>query len=74
MEQKDQELSDRMTDYLTNFCKTGDPNKAAVLPTWVASDTNQKRVMCFGEGELRMEKPGMCKLIKTMLTNKAVGE
>jgi para-nitrobenzyl esterase len=74
MEQKDFELSDRMTDYLTNFCRSGDPNKAAQLPTWIASGTGQKRVMRFGEGDLRMDKPGMLKMIGTMLTNKAVGE
>ena len=74
MEQKDHDLSDRMTDYLTNFCKTGDPNKAAVLPTWIASDRDQKRVMRFGEGDLRMDKPGKLKMIYTMLTNQAVGE
>ena len=34
----------------------------------------QKKVLMIGEGETRMAKPSMLKMIKTMLTNKAVGE
>ena len=63
-----------MVKYLCNFCRTGNPNKGGELPTWIASDKNQKRVMMLGEGDTRMGKPSMLKLIKTMLTNKAVGE
>ena len=74
MEQKDRELSDLMIDYLCNFAETGDPNKVAQLPTWIASGKGQNRVMCLGEKPARMAKPGMLKLIHTMLTNKAVGE
>ena len=74
MEQKDRDLSDQMTDYLCNFVKTGDPNKAAALPTWIASDKTQPRVLCFGEKPTGMRKPSMLKMIATMLTNKAVGE
>ena len=74
MEEKDYELSEQMVSYLCNFAKNGDPNKAAVLPTWIASDKNQKRVMIMGEKDTHMGKPSMLKMIHTMLTNKAVGE
>ena len=74
MEDKDYALSEQMVSYLCNFAKTGDPNKAAVLPTWIASDGKQKRVLIMGEKETHMGKPSMMKMIATMLTNKAVGE
>ena len=74
MEDKDRQLSDQMIDYLCNFVKTGDPNKAAQLPTWIASGKGQNRVLCLGEKPAHMGKPGMLKLVYTMLTNKAVGE
>lgn len=74
MEQKDYELSEQMTDYLCNFVTRGDPNKAAQLPTWIASDKTQKRVLILGEKPTGMRKPNMLKMIHTMLTNKAVGE
>ena len=74
MEQKDYDLSEQMVQYLCNFVKTGDPNKAAVLPTWIASDKGQSRVLCLGEKATGMRKPNMVKMIHTMLTNKAVGE
>ena len=74
MEEKDRELSEQMTDYLCNFVKTGDPNKAAKLPTWIASDKTQPRVMILGEKPAHMGKPNMAKMVWTMLTNKAVGE
>ena len=74
MEQKDYDLSEQMVQYLCNFVKTGDPNKAAVLPTWIASDKGQNRVLCLGEKATGMRKPNMVKMIHTMLTNKAVGE
>ena len=34
----------------------------------------EKRVMTLGEGDPRMAKAPLLKMIKTMLTNKAVGE
>jgi hypothetical protein len=40
---------------------------------WIASASNQKRVMILSE-KTGMGKPGMLKMIHTMLTNKAVGE
>ena len=74
MEQKDHELSDQMTDYLCNFAKTANPNKSGQLPTWIASDGNQKRVMILGEKDSHMGKPSLLKMVYTMFTNKAVGE
>ena len=72
MEQKDYALSSQMTDYLTNFCKTGNPN-GAELPVWNSMQT-QKQVLHFGEGQTRMGQPSIAKLVWTMATNKAVGE
>ena len=69
-EQKDYDLSDLMTDYLINFAKNGNPNCAG-RPEWVAAGD---RAMCMGEKKAHMCKPNMLKLIKIMLTNKAVGE
>ena len=74
MEEKDRQLSDQMASYLCNFAKTGDPNKAAQLPTWIASGKGQSRVLILGEKPTHMGKPNMIKMIVTMLTNKAVGE
>ena len=74
MEEKDRALSDQMVRYLCNFAKTGDPNKAAQLPTWIASDKSQPRVLILGEQPTHMGKPNMLKMVWTMLTNKAVGE
>ena len=74
MEEKDVALSEQMTDYLCNFVRSGDPYKAAQLPTWIASGSNQKRVLCMGEKDTHMGKPNLLKLIGIMLTNKAVGE
>ena len=74
MEEKDQELSRQMVAYLSNFVRTGNPNKSGQLPTWIASDKGQKRVMMLGEQPTGMGKPNLFKMIKTMLTNKAVGE
>ena len=73
MEQKDYELSECMVEYLVNFCKYGDPN-GGKLPQWLPAGKSEKQVMRLGEGEARMDKPDMWKLIKTMFTNKAAGE
>ena len=74
MEQKDYDLSRQMVDYLYNFVCTGNPNKSGQLPTWIASDKNQKRVLVLGEKPTCMARPSMMKMTATMLTNKAVGE
>ena len=74
MEQKDSDLSEQMVSYLCNFAKSSNPNQGGVLPTWIASDKTQTRVLRLGEGDTRMGKPNMLKMVYTMLTNKAVGE
>ena len=74
MEQKDYALSQQMVDYLCNFVRTGNPNRTGELPQWVASDKHKKQVLRFGEKKTQMCKPSALKMIKTMLTNKAVGE
>ena len=74
MEPKDYELSEQMVSYLCNFVETGNPNKGGELPTWVASDKRQKRVLRLGEKPTGMGKASTAKLVYTMLTNKAVGE
>ena len=60
--------------YLCNFVRCGNPNKIQALPTWIASGAGQNKVLVLGEKKTGMRKPGMLKMIKTMLTNKAVGE
>lgn len=70
---KDRELSNQMTDYLTNFVKTGNPN-GENLPEWKPASTNEKKVLRLGEGDTCMGNASMLKLIYTMFTNKAVGE
>ena len=74
MEEADRILSNQMTDYLCNFAKTGNPNKAGDLPTWIASGKHQKRVLCLDGKSPYMGKPAVLKLIRTMLTNRSVGE
>jgi len=74
MESKDRELSEQMVSYLCNFVKTGNPNKGGELPTWIASDKTQQRVLRLGEKPTHMGKASMVKLAYTMITNKAVGE
>ncbi len=73
MEDKDYRLSEEMVGYLCNFVRSGDPN-GGELPVWEAAGKQQKNVMRFGENDTGMGKPGMGKMILTMLTNKAVGE
>ena len=74
MEQKDRDLSHQMISYLCNFVRTGNPNKSGQLPTWIASDKTQPKVMVLGEKESTMQRPSKLKMLYTMLTNKAVGE
>ena len=70
MEAKDYALSEQMTDYLTNFAKTGDPNGAG-QPAWKPAGGD---VLRLGEQETGMGKVNQLKLWYTMFTNKAVGE
>ena len=74
MEEKDYALSRQMVDYLCNFVRSGNPNKTGELPTWIASDKTQKRVLRLGEKATHMNKPSTLKMVATMLTNKAPGE
>lgn len=73
MTDKDFSLSEQMIKYLCNFARSGDPN-AEYLPEWKPSGNKQKTVLVLGENETAMKKPSKLKMIKTMLTNKAVGE
>ena len=70
MEQRDYELSDLMTDYLTNFAKTGNPNGNG-RPTWEPAG---KGTMRIGEGEAGMCKVNRMKLWYNMFANKSDGE
>ena len=73
MEEKDYALSEQMVNYLCNFVRTGNPN-GTDLPVWRSAGKGEKAALCLGEQETAMRKPGMLKMIRTMLTNKAVGE
>ena len=72
-EEKDHQLSALMVDYLMNFVKTGNPNGEG-LPKWKRACPKCKTVLRLGEGETRMGKASMAKLVYTLFTNKAVGE
>lgn len=69
----DYDLSSQMVGYLTNFAKTGDPNGEG-LPRWDAMSRTQRRVNRLGEAPTHMGRVSMPKLVKTMLTDRAVGE
>ena len=73
MTKKDWNLSNQMSDYLTNFCKYGDPNGAG-LTAWLPMTRGQSKVLRLGEADTQMGRADLLKLTKTMLTNKAVGE
>ena len=70
MEQKDYELSSQMTDYLTNFAKSGNPNGDG-LEVWGPAKDGALRI---GEGKTRMGKVSRLKLWHNLFTNKSVGE
>ena len=59
-----------MVNYLTSFVKDGKPSGE---PAW-PSLTEGGDVMIFGDKNTEMGKPSLLKLVKIMLTNKAVGE
>ncbi|MBQ9961226.1 MAG: carboxylesterase family protein [Firmicutes bacterium] len=75
MEENDYRLSDQMTSYLCNFAKKGNPD-GDDLPIWkaIVPIMGRKKVLILGEKTPRMGRANLPKLIKTMLTNKAVGE
>lgn len=70
MEKRDYEISESMVNYLCSFAKEGRP---VGDPEWSSVEGSGK-VMLFGDDATKMGKPSMLGLIKTMLTNKAVGE
>ena len=74
MEQKDRELSEEMVRCLCNFAKSGDPNRGEKVAVWTPAQVAGKQALCMGEAPARMCRISMLKLVKTMLTNKAVGE
>ena len=73
MEEKDRKLSSEMVQYLCNFAANGDPNGPG-LAQWSPTSKGQNKVMMMGEQPARMGRPPLLKLIRIMLTNKAVGE
>ena len=73
MTEKDYALSEEMVSSLCNFVRSGNPNGEGA-PSWAPSSPKQKKVLMMGEKDSRMGQPSMLKMIKTMLTNKAVGE
>jgi para-nitrobenzyl esterase len=70
MEQKDYALSDQMTDYLTNFVKSGDPNREG-LPVWAPA---KKGTLRIGEGPTGMGKVSQMKLWYNLFAGKSSGE
>ena len=71
---KDEALSEQMVSLLCQFVRTGDPNGESHEPAWLPTDGKNSRVMILGENDAHMGKPSLLRMIKTMLTNKAVGE
>ena len=69
----DYELSDKMTTYLTNFVKTGNPNSDDLIK-WDSTLEKTKKALHLGNGYIGMKKLNKAKLWHSMLTNKAVGE
>ena len=74
MEARDRELSAEMVRCLCNFAKSGDPNRGEKVAPWTPAQTAGKQVFCMGEAPSAMGRVSMLKVVKTMLTNKAVGE
>ena len=74
MEEQDRQVSAQMVRYLCRFAATGDPNEPGRLPQWLPLAKGQSQVLRLGDGETRMGKPNLGKMVLTMLTNKAVGE
>ena len=73
MEDADRTLSGQMVSCLCSFARTGVPAGKG-METWLPSHKGSKQVMRLGDGAPQMGKPSLIKMIKTMLTNKAVGE
>ena len=73
MTDHDSAISEQMVSALCHFARSGNPNGEGA-PEWRASAPEQSLVMMIGENAGRMGNPSLLKMIKTMLTNKAVGE
>ena len=70
MEQKDYDLCDQMTGYLTNFAKTGNPNGEG-LTAWEPAG---KGTLHIGEGDAEVRRVNQLKLWHNLFANKSVGE
>ena len=70
MEKKDYDLSEQMVTYLCSFAASGTPAGLG-HPAWKPAG---KQAMILGEKPTHMGSPSFVKMVKTMLTNKAVGE
>jgi para-nitrobenzyl esterase len=73
MTELDEQLSRQMVSYLMNFVKTGNPN-GTDLPQWNPMLKDNPCIMTFSEEARPVKKISMGKLVKAMVTNKAVGE
>lgn len=71
-EEKDYRLMEEMTDYLCRFAACGDPNGDG-HPTWLPIDRHQRKALFLGEGETRMDRVKLPKLIRIMLRGRPVG-
>ncbi len=71
--QLDDMLSDKMSDYLCNFAKTGNPNGEG-LPEWTPMKKEDDLVLHCGEQGISMSDVDMELLHEIMRTNVAVGE
>lgn len=69
-DEKDYALSDEMTDYLTSFAKTGNPN----CDSRVRWESGGSSAITFEDGQTKMSNPKKLKLWRTMFTNEAPGE
>ena len=66
-------LSDKMTSYLCNFVKTGNPNGDGLLE-WKPMKEENDLVLHWGEEGICMSDVDMELLHEIMRTNVAVGE
>lgn len=65
----DIEITNILTDYWTNFAKTGDPN-AQGIPNWSMFDKNEKLVQSFGNTiqTIPSTEPILCKLFSNRVS------
>ena len=67
--EKDYELAEEMTDYLTEFAKVGNPNREG-RTEWKSGT----KALTLGDNPTEMKNPKALKLWHTMFTNHAPGE